>query len=56
MTVLSVRLDAELEELIIILMEKRKIVDKPAYVRQLLDRSTKESSKNGPNLLKGNVK
>lgn len=42
MTVLSVRLDAELEERIKILMEKRKIVDKSAYIRQLLDRSTKD--------------
>ena len=42
MTVLSVRLDAELEERIKILMKKRKIFDKSAYVRQLLDRSTKE--------------
>ena len=42
MTVLSVRLDEELEERIKILMEKQKIVDKSAYIRQLLDRSTKE--------------
>jgi len=39
MSVLSVRIDAELEEKLQYLMEKRKIVDKSAYVRQLLEKS-----------------
>jgi predicted HTH domain antitoxin len=37
--VLSVRMDAELEKKLAFLMEKRKIVDKSSYVRQLIDRS-----------------
>jgi predicted HTH domain antitoxin len=37
--VLSVRMDAELEKRLTFLMEKRKIVDKSSYVRQLIDRS-----------------
>ncbi|MHA1651083.1 MAG: UPF0175 family protein [Candidatus Helarchaeota archaeon] len=43
MGVLSVRLDSELEEKLQYLMEKRKIRDKSAYVRQLISESlTKE--------------
>jgi predicted HTH domain antitoxin len=37
--VLSVRMDKELEKRLTFLMEKRKIVDKSSYVRQLIDRS-----------------
>ncbi|TFH11434.1 MAG: hypothetical protein E4H14_00780 [Candidatus Thorarchaeota archaeon] len=37
--VLSVRMDKELEKRLAFLMEKRKIVDKSSYVRQLIDRS-----------------
>ncbi len=39
MSVLSVRIDFELEEKLRYLMEKRKIVDKSAYVRQLIQNS-----------------
>ena len=39
MSVLSVRIDAELEEELRYLMEKRKIVDKSAYIRQLIQKS-----------------
>ena len=39
MGVLSVRLDSELEEKLQFLMQKRKIVDKSAYVRQLISKS-----------------
>lgn len=39
MGVLSVRLDPELEEKLQYLMDKRKIVDKSAYVRQLISKS-----------------
>ena len=39
MSVLSVRIDSELEEKLRYLMEKRKIDDKSAYVRQLLEKS-----------------
>ena len=42
MSVLSVRLNREMEEKLKILMERRHIVDKSAYIRQLLDRSIKE--------------
>jgi len=42
MSVLSVRLDPELEKKLQFLMEKRKIVDKSAYVRQLLSKSVTE--------------
>ncbi|MHA1325532.1 MAG: hypothetical protein ACTSRL_22285 [Candidatus Helarchaeota archaeon] len=42
MTVLSVRLDPELEEKLHFIMAKRKIVDKSAYVRQLLSKSVTE--------------
>ena len=42
MSVLSVRLDSELEKKIQFLMEKRKIVDKSAFIRQLIDRSLNE--------------
>lgn len=42
MGVLSVRLDPELEEKLQFLMEKRKIVDKSAYVRQLISKSLTE--------------
>lgn len=41
MGVLSVRLDDELEELLAYLLEKRKINDKSAYIRQLLNKSVK---------------
>ncbi len=37
--VLSVRMDKELEKRLTFLMERRKIVDKSSYVRQLIDRS-----------------
>jgi predicted HTH domain antitoxin len=37
--VLSVRMDAELEKRLTFLMEKRRIVDKSSYIRQLIDRS-----------------
>ena len=37
--VLSVRMDKDLERRLAFLMEKRKIVDKSSYVRQLIDRS-----------------
>ncbi|MBD3408111.1 MAG: hypothetical protein GF411_18465 [Candidatus Lokiarchaeota archaeon] len=40
--VLSVRLDEDLEKRLAFLMEKRKIVDKSAYVRRLIDRSLRE--------------
>jgi len=39
MSVLSVRIDSELEEKLRYLMEKRKIVDKSAYIRQLIQNS-----------------
>ena len=39
MSVLSVRIDPELEEKISFLMKNKKISDKSAYIRQLLDRS-----------------
>ena len=39
MSVLSVRIDSELEEKLRYLIEKRKIVDKSEYVRQLLEKS-----------------
>jgi len=42
MSVLSVRIDKELEEKLKFLMEKQKIVDKSAYIRKLLDESIKE--------------
>ncbi|TET29034.1 MAG: hypothetical protein E3J70_08020 [Candidatus Heimdallarchaeota archaeon] len=42
MSVLSVRLDKELEEKLQFLMKKQKIVDKSAYIRRLLKRSIKE--------------
>lgn len=41
MGVLSVRLDEELEKKIAFLMKQRKIIDKSAYIRQLLDKSLK---------------
>lgn len=37
--VLSVRLDSELEKKLALLMRKKRIVDKSAYVRQLISRS-----------------
>ncbi|MFQ5832459.1 MAG: UPF0175 family protein [Candidatus Thorarchaeota archaeon] len=37
--VLSVRMDKELEKRLAFLMEKRKIVDKSSYIRQLIARS-----------------
>lgn len=42
MSVLSVRIDKELEEKIKFLMEKQKIIDKSAYIRKLLDESIRE--------------
>lgn len=42
MSVLSVRLDKELESKLALLLEMRKIVDKSAYVRQILDRVVSE--------------
>lgn len=42
MSVLSVRLDKELEEKLQFLMKKQKIIDKSAYIRRLLKRSIKE--------------
>jgi len=42
MGVLSVRLDDELEETLAYLLEKRKISDKSAYIRQLLNKSVKK--------------
>lgn len=39
MGVLSVRIDKELEEKLNFLMKKRQVVDKSAYVRQLLTKS-----------------
>ena len=39
MGVLSVRIDTELEEKLDFLMKKRHVVDKSAYVRQLLNQS-----------------
>lgn len=42
MGVLSVRLDKELEETLVYLLEKRKISDKSAYIRQLLNKSVKD--------------
>ncbi|MBN1329315.1 MAG: hypothetical protein JXA54_07560 [Candidatus Heimdallarchaeota archaeon] len=42
MSVLSVRIDKELEEKLQFLMEKRKIVDKSAYIRKLLDEAIEE--------------
>jgi predicted HTH domain antitoxin len=40
--VLSVRMDKELERRLAFLMEKKRIVDKSSYVRQLIDRSLSE--------------
>lgn len=42
MSVLSVRLDTEMEEKINLLMKNRHIVDKSAFIRQLLDKSLSE--------------
>ncbi len=42
MSVLSVRIDKELEEKLKFLMEKQKIIDKSAYIRKLLDESIEE--------------
>ncbi len=39
MSVLSVRIDSEIEEKLRFLMEKRKIIDKSAYIRQLIQKS-----------------
>ncbi|MHA1785807.1 MAG: hypothetical protein ACTSVY_10245 [Candidatus Helarchaeota archaeon] len=39
MGVLSVRLDPELEEKLAFLMKQKKIVDKSAYIRQLISKS-----------------
>ncbi len=40
--VLSVRMDKELETRLAFLMNRRKIVDKSSYIRQLIDRSLSE--------------
>ena len=37
--VLSVRMDKDLEERLAFLMKQKKIIDKSAYIRQLIDRS-----------------
>lgn len=42
MTVLSVRLDKDLEKKLDFLMNKLKIQDKSAYIRQLLEKSFSE--------------
>ena len=42
MSILSIRLDEELEQRIEFLMNKRKVVDKSAYIRRLLDESTRK--------------
>ena len=42
MHVLSVRLDDDLEGKLDFLMKKLKIIDKSAYIRQLLDKSLSE--------------
>ena len=42
MHVLSVRLDDDLEGKLNFLMKKLKIIDKSAYIRQLLDKSLSE--------------
>lgn len=39
MSVLSVRIDSELEKKLDYLMKNRKIIDKSAFIRQLLDKS-----------------
>lgn len=40
--VLSVRMDKELEKRLAFLMDKKRILDKSSYVRQLIDRSLSE--------------
>jgi predicted HTH domain antitoxin len=40
--ILSVRLDDELEKRLAYVMKRRKIVDRSAYIRQLIDRSLSE--------------
>ncbi|MHA1577724.1 MAG: UPF0175 family protein [Candidatus Thorarchaeota archaeon] len=40
--VLSVRLDAEIESKLAMLMKTKKIIDKSAYIRQLISRSLTE--------------
>ncbi len=42
MGILSVRLDEELEKRLEFLLKHRKIADKSAFIRQLLDKSTRE--------------
>jgi predicted HTH domain antitoxin len=42
MKILSVRLDAELDEKLEFILNKRKVIDKSAYIRQLLANSIKE--------------
>ncbi len=42
MGVLSVRLDDDLEKKLNFIMKQRKIVDKSAYIRQLLDKSVRD--------------
>lgn len=41
MTVLSVRIEPDLEQKLAFLMKNKRISDKSAYIRQLLDRSIK---------------
>jgi len=42
MGVLSVRLDEDLEKKLEFIMKQRKIIDKSAYIRQLIDKSLKD--------------
>lgn len=42
MGVLSVRLDKDLEKKLDFIMKQRKIIDKSAYIRQLIDKSLKD--------------
>ncbi len=42
MKTLSVRIDDSLEQLIQYITEKRKIIDKSAYIRELLDKSLRK--------------
>lgn len=42
MGVLSVRLDEDLEKKLEYIMQQRKIIDKSAYIRQLLSKSIKD--------------
>src|SRR5271157_5463158 len=42
MKILSVRLDSELDEKLEYILSKRRVIDKSAYIRQLLANSIKE--------------